>query len=55
VDYGEGGEVRGKNPEAREEEEEEEEEEKRFAGGTTAVCFSKLAAEFAGGPEGGEE
>jgi hypothetical protein len=60
VDYGEGGEVRGKNPEARgrgreEEEKRREEEEKKFAGGTPAVPFLKLAAEFAGGPEGGEE
>jgi hypothetical protein len=46
VDYGEGGEVRGKNPEARGrgriEEEEEEEEEKSFAGGTPAVPFFRI-------------
>ena len=51
MDYGEGGGVRGKLPEAREEE--EEEKEKRFAGGAPADLFLELAAEFARGPEDG--
>jgi hypothetical protein len=43
VDYGEGGEVRFKNPEARGRgRREEEEEEKSFAGGTPAVPFFRI-------------
>jgi hypothetical protein len=43
VDYGEGGEVRFKKPEARGRgRREEEEEEKSFAGGTPAVPFFRI-------------
>jgi hypothetical protein len=43
VDYGEGGEVRFKNPVARGRGRiEEEEEEKSFAGGTPAVHFFRI-------------
>jgi hypothetical protein len=59
VDYGEGGEVRFKNPEARGRGRREEEKKRRrgrvLRAGRPRSLFLELAAEFAGGPEGGEE